>query len=311
MNDVYQKVRAYYDQGLWDKTRLGNMVIRDIITEEQYIAIVGSDPEYGGGVKGDLMLGATATEDGTAGLVPPPPKGTIKRYLGSDGIWCPPDGGNADTIDGFHASQTRDSANTCVVRDANGYTQLGYINSDTPDDENPSISQVIVTNGSDDYYRRASLGHLKTKLSVSNIYDNLFSNSTGTSSGFTKAFDIHTYDFSGFLITATLKTRGGYAERVSILFSEGSGDPGLARFDATPLYHPANSGSYGVGLDVYLVKVSTSLWSLYARTGNYGDLLVFGTPGHRNDAIVLPKSRITVSSLPAGHIAPTGAAYIP
>lgn len=49
MNDVYQKVRAYYDQGLWDKTRLGNMVIRDIITGEQYIAIVGSDLEYGGG----------------------------------------------------------------------------------------------------------------------------------------------------------------------------------------------------------------------------------------------------------------------
>lgn len=51
MRDMYQKVKAYYDQGLWDRTRLGNMVIRDIITEEQYIAIVGSDLEYGGGGK--------------------------------------------------------------------------------------------------------------------------------------------------------------------------------------------------------------------------------------------------------------------
>ena len=48
MRDMYQKVKAYYDQSLWDKTRLGNMVVRDVITEEEYIAIVGSGIEGGG-----------------------------------------------------------------------------------------------------------------------------------------------------------------------------------------------------------------------------------------------------------------------
>lgn len=73
-------------------------------------------------------------------------------------------GGNSDTVDGFHASQTAGSKKTCVVTDANGYTNLNYINSNTGNSENPSISQVIVTNGSDNYYRKASLTHLKNSL---------------------------------------------------------------------------------------------------------------------------------------------------
>ena len=115
----------------------------------------------GGGVKGDLMIGATAAEDGAAGLVPPPEKGDRDRYLRSDGIWTsadggdadtvggktadelldyrnatntptiptslPANGGNADTIDGFHAAQTPNAKNTCIVRDGNGYAQLNYI----------------------------------------------------------------------------------------------------------------------------------------------------------------------------------------
>ncbi len=76
----------------------------------------------------------------------------------------PANGGNSDTVDGFHASQTAGSKKTCVVTDANGYTNLNYINSNTGNSENPSISQVIVTNGSDNYYRKASLTHLKNSL---------------------------------------------------------------------------------------------------------------------------------------------------
>ena len=76
----------------------------------------------------------------------------------------PANGGNSDTVDGFHASQTAGSKKTCVVTDANGYTNLNYINSNTGNSDNPSISQVIVTNGSDNYYRKASLTHLKNSL---------------------------------------------------------------------------------------------------------------------------------------------------
>ena len=71
---------------------------------------------------------------------------------------------DADTVDGFHASQNPFSKNTCVVTDKNGYVALGYISSCTNRNENPAISQIIVTNDSDNYYRKASLEHFKTAL---------------------------------------------------------------------------------------------------------------------------------------------------
>ncbi len=37
MDDIFQRVKMYYDQGLWSKTRLGNMVIRNVITEDEYM----------------------------------------------------------------------------------------------------------------------------------------------------------------------------------------------------------------------------------------------------------------------------------
>lgn len=59
---------------------------------------------------------------------------------------------------------TSATANTIVRRDSNNYVQFGYINSSTSNNENPTISQIIVTNGSDNFYRKASLAHLKTAL---------------------------------------------------------------------------------------------------------------------------------------------------
>ena len=41
--------------------------------------------------------------------------------------------------------------------DNSGYAVLGYINSNTTNSENPTVSQVIVTNGSDNYYRKSSI----------------------------------------------------------------------------------------------------------------------------------------------------------
>lgn len=39
MNSQYEKIKTYYDTGLWNKTRVKNMVIKNIITEEEYEAI--------------------------------------------------------------------------------------------------------------------------------------------------------------------------------------------------------------------------------------------------------------------------------
>lgn len=59
---------------------------------------------------------------------------------------------------------TNATENTYVLRDGNNYVHLNYIESNTKASENPTISQIIVTNSSDNYYRKASLAHLKSSL---------------------------------------------------------------------------------------------------------------------------------------------------
>lgn len=48
--------------------------------------------------------------------------------------------------------------------DVSGYAYLNYINSNTGNAENPTISQVIVTNGTDNFYRKASIAHLTSAV---------------------------------------------------------------------------------------------------------------------------------------------------
>ena len=42
---MYNKIKTYYDSGLWNEVRVRNMVIKGIITEEEYSTIVGKDYE--------------------------------------------------------------------------------------------------------------------------------------------------------------------------------------------------------------------------------------------------------------------------
>ena len=44
MSKMYEKIKKYYDTGLWSEKRVRNMVIKGIITEEEYKNIV--DKEY-------------------------------------------------------------------------------------------------------------------------------------------------------------------------------------------------------------------------------------------------------------------------
>ena len=45
MSKMYEKVKSYYDTGLWSEVRVRNMVIKGIITEEEYKAIIGKKYE--------------------------------------------------------------------------------------------------------------------------------------------------------------------------------------------------------------------------------------------------------------------------
>lgn len=45
-----------------------------------------------------------------------------------------------------------------------------YVASNTPNTENPTVSQFLVTNGTDNYFRKASLAHVKQSLGIDNTY---------------------------------------------------------------------------------------------------------------------------------------------
>ena len=44
MSKMYNKIKMYYDAGLWSEVRVRNMVIKGVITKEEYKDIV--DKEY-------------------------------------------------------------------------------------------------------------------------------------------------------------------------------------------------------------------------------------------------------------------------
>ena len=41
MSKMYEKVKSYYNTGLWSEERVRNMVIKGVITEEEFYDITG------------------------------------------------------------------------------------------------------------------------------------------------------------------------------------------------------------------------------------------------------------------------------
>ena len=41
MSKMYEKIKEYYNAGLWSEERVRNMVIKGIITEEEFYEITG------------------------------------------------------------------------------------------------------------------------------------------------------------------------------------------------------------------------------------------------------------------------------
>lgn len=82
--------------------------------------------------------------------------GTITGYLNGTAA-------NANTLGG-HGGSVDSIANSYVLRDGNNYAYFNYIHSNTGNNENPAISQIITTNGTDGFYRKSSIDHLKNSL---------------------------------------------------------------------------------------------------------------------------------------------------
>ena len=45
MSKMYEKIKEYYNTGLWSEERVRNMVVKGVITEEEYDSIVGKEYE--------------------------------------------------------------------------------------------------------------------------------------------------------------------------------------------------------------------------------------------------------------------------
>ena len=45
MSKMYEKIKSYYNTGLWSEERVRNMVVKGVITEEEYASIVGKEYE--------------------------------------------------------------------------------------------------------------------------------------------------------------------------------------------------------------------------------------------------------------------------
>lgn len=64
------------------------------------------------------------------------------------------------------SADTSPTGNTVARRDANGYLYAAYLNQGSGNNENPGISQVMVTNGSDNFLRKAHIAHLGNSITV-------------------------------------------------------------------------------------------------------------------------------------------------
>ena len=87
----------------------------------------------------------------------------------ASGTWGINVTGTAGSISGFNNPTTSATGNTIVYRDGNGdiygrYLFVQHLNQASTNNENPGVSQILVTNGSDNYARKASISHLASAV---------------------------------------------------------------------------------------------------------------------------------------------------
>jgi hypothetical protein len=70
---------------------------------------------------------------------------------------------NANTVAGLGVTSAA-AGNTVMARDGNGYAYAVYLNQASSNNENPSISQFMVTNGADGFLRKSSVAAVKAAL---------------------------------------------------------------------------------------------------------------------------------------------------
>lgn len=215
----------------------------------------------------------------------------------------PANGGNADTVDGFHASQ--DSvANNIVVRDANGYIDSGIKTNEAFTD----AYYLVFTNTNDNVLRKTLVKDFKKSIGIGSIEANsVFSGacwapSALSSTSYLKIGTIEVGGWVGPMFHLTVGSRGGTYRKALICFKDGTnGD--LDFFKITPTYHSHSASYAGRDGKIYLVKTATYTWDVYIPLSTSGNMGYFGFCV--NVASSFTRNLVVVSSLPTGYVPPT------
>lgn len=129
------------------------------------VGIGDTNPSYKLSVSGSLNATGAITQAGNQVLHASNYNSYVPTFsgTGATGTWGINITGNAVTAGGLAVSSAQ-AASTIVARDASGYAFFSYINSASPNNENPTISQIVVTTGSDGYYRKSSIASLTSAV---------------------------------------------------------------------------------------------------------------------------------------------------
>jgi hypothetical protein len=120
------------------------------------------------GFAGGTVSGLTSfTFSGTGSAATSTTTGAV-RVTGGIGVQGRVHAGNFNGVV-VPAAASAPGANAFVRTDGSGYAYTNYINSNTANSENPTLSQFIVQNATDNFYRKASLAHVKTGLGITPI----------------------------------------------------------------------------------------------------------------------------------------------
>lgn len=100
------------------------------------------------------------------------PAGAVTQFQASLSIaWGQISGiKNADELQGLVVAGAGNATPNAITRyDGSGYLYGAYINQSSANSENPGIGQVIVTNGTDNFFRKASLTSLESQMQLSGM----------------------------------------------------------------------------------------------------------------------------------------------
>lgn len=217
----------------------------------------------------------------------------------ASGTWGINVSGTAASLSGYGNPATSATANTIAYRDANGYLFASFFNQSSANNENPTISQILVTNGSDGYLRKASIAHLTNNVQ-NNASGTWSINVTGSSGS-----------CSGNAATATqLSTASGsapsYSARAWVNFN-GTGAVAIRAHGNVSSITDNGTGDYTVNFVTAMPDANYS--ALASPSGQYtvnygGQTGMFSTSSYTESVPATGSARVTFSNYSSGTFDP-------